>query len=85
MPRSMPASAKTAEWDWGGALMLRLPHLLECLGVVGVVKESMNVSISLDGKATVSDVLGMALGSSTARTIRLSLKIAPLLYRGHRV
>ncbi|CAE7887407.1 unnamed protein product, partial [Symbiodinium sp. KB8] len=38
---SLPASAKTAEW------------------------ESMNVSISLDGKATVSDVLGIALGSST--------------------
>ena len=59
--------------------------LLECLRVVGVVKESMNVSISLDGKATVSDVLGIALGSSTARTIRLSPKIAQVLYRGHRV
>ena len=52
---------------------------------VGIVKESMNVSISLDGKATVSDVLGTALRSNAARTVRLSPKIPESPYTGQRV
>ena len=52
---------------------------------VGIVKESMNVSISLDGKATVSDVLGTALRSNAARTVRLSPKIPESPYTGQRL